>query len=316
MSREQAAALTRLLREGPLDLGGDLAEQRPLLQRLMTAHPLPSDVRTYQGESAGVPVVEIVPDGPLHGDVLLFFHGGAYALGSAGAVAGLVSEIVTRTGLLGVSVEYRLAPEHPFPAALDDAVRSYRGLLESGIAAERIVVGGESAGAGLALALLLRLGEQGLGQPAAAVLFSPWADLTLSGATLASKAEADPALDRSGLQRRALEYLAGAEPHHPHISPVLADLTGLPPLLIQVGSAEVLLSDALRLAARAAEDDVSVTLEVAPFAPHVFQGFSDVYDEAATALDSAARFLTTRLELARRPSEVEVDASRGDASAR
>jgi len=299
VSRAQTDELRRLLREGPLDLGGDLTAQWPLLEQLLTSHPLPAGVETRGHDLGGVPVVEVAPSSAATDGVVLFLHGGAFALGSAAGAAGMLAEVVGRTGVLGVSVEYRLAPEHPFPAGLDDAVTAYRSLLASGVPADRIVVAGESAGGGLALALLLTLRDQGLAQPAAAFVFSPWADLTLNGATMTAKAEVDPALTRSGLQSRVDDYLDdGAAASDPLVSPVHADLRGLPPLLIQCGSAEVLLSDALRLAARAAQDDVEVTLQVTPHAPHVFQGFPGVLDEAVSALDAAAAFTRARLEQA------------------
>ncbi|RIX28616.1 alpha/beta hydrolase fold domain-containing protein [Amnibacterium setariae] len=300
MTRAQSEALSRMLREGPLDLGGEPAVQRPLLDGLLTAHPLPDDVRTSDGVLSGVPVVEVEHADGAHGTVL-FFHGGAYAIGSARGAAGMLAEIVTRTGVRGISVEYRLAPEHPYPAAVHDALAAYRGLLDQGVAPGSIVVAGESAGGGLALALLLAARAAGLPQPAAAFVFSPWADLTLSGSTLGSKAEQDPALSSAALRTRAADYLAGSDPADPLVSPALADLTGLPPLLLQCGSAEILLADALRLAVRAAEADIAVELAVTPHAPHVFQGFPAVVDEAVVALDDAAAFVSRHLHGAARP---------------
>jgi acetyl esterase/lipase len=154
---------------------------------------------------------------------------------------------------------------------------------------------GESAGGGLTLALLLRARDAGLPLPAAAAVLSPWADLTLTGSSMLGKAQADPALTADALDIRARSYLDGADPATPYASPALADLRGLPPLLIQAGSAEILLDDAVRLAARAAADDVAVTLEVVPGAPHVFQGFAADLDDGAVALDHIGDFLRRRL---------------------
>ena len=208
---------------------------------------------------------------------------------------GLASDIARQAGTRVVTVDYRLAPEHPYPAAIEDAVAAYRGLLDSGLPAGRIALAGESAGAGLAVATLVALKAAGLPQPSSAVVFSPWADLTLTGTSMTRKAAVDPSLTPQGLRRRVADYVGAADPDDALISPVFADLTGLPPLLIQVGSHEILLDDATRLAVRAAAADVEVTLEVTPGVPHVFQGFAALLDEAGAALASAGAFLRRRL---------------------
>lgn len=298
MTTDQRAALDAMMRQLPLDLGGDLAEQRALLVRLMTAHPLPADVSTAPAVLGGVPVEHVTVDGSAADAVLLYLHGGAYALGTAAAGAGLAAEIARRVGARAVSVDYRLAPEHPHPAAVEDTVAAYRGLLAEGARPDRVVVAGESAGGGLAVAALVALRDAGVPLPAAAVLLSPWADLTLSGASMAGKAAADPALTATALRRRAADYVAGGDPAAPLVSPVFAELAGLPPLLVQAGSHEVLLDDAVRLAARAAAADVAVTLDVTPGVPHVFQSFAAVLDEGAAALDRVGVFLRNALAAA------------------
>jgi monoterpene epsilon-lactone hydrolase len=291
MTLQQRQALDELLRGGPLDVGGDLAEQRAIFHEMISSVPLPEDVSTKQGELGGVPVVTIETPGLDPSVVVLYFHGGAYALGSAGESVGLAADVVRRVGARAVSVDYRLAPEHPFPAAVDDAVAAYRALLGEGVPSERIAFVGESAGGGLVAATLLALKDTDLPQPASATVFSPFADLTLSGASATGKAAVDPALTADGLRTRARDYLGELDPATPLASPIFGDLTGLPPLLIQVGSHEVLLDDAVRLAARAGEYDVPVELQIWPGVPHVFQGFAAVLDEADQALNSAAEFI-------------------------
>ena len=290
MTRQQRQTLDELLRHGPLDIGGDVVEQRAVFHEMIASIPLPADVSVTPGELGGVPVLTVETPGNDPSSVLLYFHGGAYAIGSAADGAGLAADVARRVGARAVCVEYRLAPEHPFPAAVDDAVAAYRALLDEGVPSSRIAFVGESAGGGLVVAALVAVKDAGLPRPASAAVFSPWADLTLSGGSLVGKAAVDPSLTAAGLRIRARDYLGTTDPAVPLASPVFADLTGLPPLLIQVGSHEILLDDATRLAARAAEHDVWVELQVWPQVPHVFQSFAAVLDEADAALDAAAAF--------------------------
>jgi epsilon-lactone hydrolase len=295
MSRQQRDALDQLLRNGPLDLGGDVAEQRVVFEKMMAAIPLQPDVTRSSGSLGEVPVVNVELADADPERVIFYLHGGAYAIGTAASSVGLASELARHAGTRLVTVDYRLAPEHPQPAALEDAVGAYRGLLDAGVPPSAIAVAGESAGAGLATAVLVALKHAELPQPTAAVLMSPWADLTLSGDSIRRKAAVDPALTPDGLARRAADYLADGDPTGELVSPIFADLADLPPLLIQAGSHEILLDDATRLAARAAAADVAVTLEVTPGVPHVFQGFAAMLDEGDAALTSAGEFLRTHL---------------------
>jgi acetyl esterase/lipase len=298
VSQKQRDALNDLVRNGPLDIGGDPAQQREVFLRMFTDHPLPGDVVTAPGELGGIPTLEIAIENVASDNVVLYFHGGFYVLGSPATSAALSADIARRTETRVVSVDYRLAPEHPYPAALQDAIAAYRRLLDAGIPAARIAFVGESAGAGLAAATLASLAGEQLAQPACAVLFSPYADLTLSGPSMTGKASVDPAFTASEVAVRAADYVGAADPTDGFISPIFADLTGLPPLLIQVGTYEILLDDALRLAARAAADDVAVTLEATPGVPHIFQGFAAMLDEGEVAMRSVAAFLRAHLGLA------------------
>ena len=293
MSKEQQQQLDTILRSGQIDAEADVPTLRAAFAGFTASVPVPPDVEQVPAALGGVESIEVRTPGATAERAILYFHSGVYVIGSAASTVPLVSDLVRRTAVRAITVDYRLAPETPYPAALDDAQAAYEGLLAEGLDPGQIALAGESAGAGLAVALLLRLRDRGDTLPACALLFSPYVDLTLSGDTMSSKEAVDPLLSPDSLRLRALDYVADADPADPFISPVFGDLGGLPPLLIQVGSHEVLLSDAVRLAARAASDDVEVTLEVTPGVPHVFQTFVALLDEAGVALDRASAFLTT-----------------------
>jgi acetyl esterase/lipase len=295
MSQDQKDALDAMLREGPLDLGGEVNEQRAIFEQMMSEVPANPELTLAPRALSAVDVLAIDVPGAGDGNVVLYVHGGAFAIGSAKGSIPLAGDLAMRAHVNLVSVDYRLAPEAPFPAGLDDVLAVYRGLLGSHDAAQ-IVLAGESAGAGLVASALIALRDAGDPLPAAAVLMSPWVDLTLSGDSITAKRDVDPAVDPDGLRRRVTDYLGDGDPSAPLASPALADLAGLPPLLIQAGSHEVLLSDATRLAARAALADVTTTLDIVAGVPHVFQSFAGMLDEASAALDRAAAFI--RLHLA------------------
>jgi epsilon-lactone hydrolase len=295
MSKDQQNQLDAILRQGELDTAADVASVRAAFNALMAQVPVPADVLQKPVEIGGVGGIEVTLPGNESERVILYFHGGVYVIGSAVTSVSLVAGLVRRTGVNAITLDYRLAPEHPYPAAVDDARAAYEGLLKQGLDPRQIVLAGDSAGGGLAVAVLLASMQAGLPMPSCAFLMSPYADLTLSGETLAARQSLDPIMTQKGLRVRAPEYLAGADAADPLISPIFGDLSGLPPLLIQVGSHEILLSDALRLAARAATTDVAVTLDVTPGVPHVFQGYEGLLDEAGAALDRAADFMKTHL---------------------
>jgi monoterpene epsilon-lactone hydrolase len=294
VSTEQQESLDAILRQSAFPAESDVNEQRRLLRELLSAQPLPADV-TVTAAELGVPAAEITVDGIHARHVVLYFHGGVYVMGDAFLAADLASQVGRRTDAKVISVDYRLAPEHPYPAAVDDALAAYEALLNNGIAPSDIAFAGESAGGGLAVATLVNAREHGLPLPAAALVMSPYADLTLAGTTMETRREVDPLLSRENLQVRVTDYTAGQDAALGLISPVFADLSGLPPLIIQAGSHEVLLDDAVRLARQAATADVEVTLEVTPGVPHVFQAYHPILDEARGALDRAGQFLSGHL---------------------
>jgi acetyl esterase/lipase len=271
----------------------------------------------------GVPTAEITVEGIEPRYVVLYFHGGVYAMGDAVLAADLASQVGRRTSAKVISVDYRLAPEHPYPAAVDDALAAYQALLRGGTAPSDIIFAGESAGGGLAIATLINARDHGLPLPAAAFVMSPYTDLTLAGTTMDTKREADPLLSRENLQARVTDYVSGHDAALGLISPIFADLSGLPPLIIQAGTHEVLLDDAVRLAQQAAAADVDVTLDITPGVPHVFQAYHPILDEATAALDRAGQLLSAHLAGVSgrlRPSSESLDkaerlpSSRGDSS--
>ena len=301
--REQRATLDAILRQSAFPVGSSVDEQRRLFREAVSAQPLPADVTVTTAALGGVPTAEITVDGVEPRHIVLYFHGGVYVISDAFLAAGLASQIGRRTQAKVISVDYRLAPEHPYPAAVDDALTAYAALLDSGIAPSDIAFAGDSAGGGLAIATLVNARDHGLPLPAAAYVLSPYVDLSLAGTTMETKRDVDPLLSRELLEPRVADYTAGQDAVLPLISPVFADLSGLPPLIIQAGSHEVLLDDAVRLAHQAATADVEVTLEITPRVPHVFQAYSPMLDEAEAALDRAARFLSARLAATK---EVEI----------
>jgi acetyl esterase/lipase len=298
MSKQQQRQLDAILRQGQFDGGGDVQTLRTAFSELMAQVPVAPDVQQNPVEIGGVAGVEVTIEGTEAENVILYFHGGVYVIGSAASSVPLVGDLVRRTGAKAITLEYRLAPEHPYPAAVEDARAAYEGLLAQGIAPDQIALAGESAGGGLAVATLLALREAGVPLPSCGYLMSPYVDLTLSGETLSEKREVDPLLTPDGLRARVPDYVGRADASDPYISPIFGDLRELPPLLIQVGSHEILLSDALRLAGRAAISDVPVTLDVTPGVPHVFQAYAGLLDEAGAALDRASDFLQAQLALA------------------
>jgi monoterpene epsilon-lactone hydrolase len=276
----------------------DIATSRAVTGRVPFRAKLASgwQVRAEQGGALNGEWIEpIAPDQAARRRCILYFHGGAYIAMSARTHRSITSRLAGWSDARVFALNYRLAPEHPFPAALDDALAAYRALIATGISPSRIVVAGDSAGGGLALALLLAERDAVEPLPAAAVLFSPWTDLAATGGSLIANSATDALFVGSWVASIARHYLAGAQPTNPLVSPVYADLTGLPPLLIQVSDNEVLLDDSCRIAEHAVRDGVEATLQLWPGVPHGWQIFAPILPEARAALRGAAAFIRTRM---------------------
>jgi len=288
-------AIRTLLSSKPRPVGW--AERRQRLDEVGAVWPVADDIRLDPVALDGFSAEWSIAPGSDGSRVLMFFHGGGYCSGSILSHRRLVTEAGRAAGVQTLAVGYRLAPENPFPAALEDATAAWRFLLGQGVAARNIAVGGDSAGGGLTLALIGRLRDAGEAMPACAWLVSPWTDLTMSGETLATKDAVDPIIHKPYLGELADAYLPPAiDRRDPRVSPLYAELKGLPPLLVQVGSAETLLADATRFAAAAGEADVDVTLEVWPHMIHAWPLWNAVLAPGRQALASAGRFLGRHLD--------------------
>jgi monoterpene epsilon-lactone hydrolase len=264
-------------------------------------HPVPDDVLVTEVTAGGVPAHWLAAPGTDTGRVLLFLHGGGYELGSVRSDGELAARLGRASGMRVLFPEYRLAPEHPFPAAIDDVVAAWRWLRTGqGLSVPSIAVAGDSAGGGLAVALLVAARDAGEALPAAAALMSPTVDLTSSGASMTERDGQDPVSTPAMLRQFAADYLAGADPKTPLASPLFASLAGLPPLLIQVGTADLLLSDSERLATAAAEAGTDVTLQIGEGLPHVYQLLLGT-PEAAQATEQIGKFLQARVRSPHNP---------------
>lgn len=257
--------------------------------------PRPRRVDYIDTLVGGVPAIVATPTDVAPDRHLLYIHGGAYVVGSPKSHIAMVANLARRAAATATVIEYRLAPEHTYPAAVDDSVAAYRAMCESGIDPRSITIAGDSAGGGAALATLCALRDAGEPLPGAAYLMSPWTDLTGSGESIVTKAHIDPMFDGTGILEAGLVYAGDTSLDHPGVSPLFADLAGLPPLLIQTGIDEVLLSDSTRLADRARAAGVDVTLDLAEGMWHVYQMFAPLVPEATAALVRGAVFMRSRV---------------------
>lgn len=293
MTNPEIDRIREILRSHPRPI--DLAERRQRLDGLGAQYQLPSDVQVETTSANGVAAEwTSTPEADPH-RVILFLHGGGYISGSIDSHRHMIAEAGRQARVRTLALGYRLAPEHPFPAALEDAIAGYRFLLSSGIAAAHIALAGESAGGGLAVATLVSLRDAGVALPACVWCSSPWVDLESNGATMTSKAGVDPLIQKSYLVELAAAYLNRTDPRAPLVSPVHADLHGLPPMLIQVGSTETLLDDAVRLASVAGQADVRVTLEIWPEMIHAWHLFHPQLAAGRQALVAVGTFIRAAL---------------------
>jgi epsilon-lactone hydrolase len=288
MASEELKVVREMLRGADLDRL-TLAERRAVGESVAQVPPAGTTVEAV--EANGVPAEWVTAASVDGGRVLLYFHGGAYQMGSPATLRHMIALLSGAAQARALSVDYRLAPEHPFPAAVQDAVAAYRWLLAAGTDPAAIALAGDSAGGGLALATLVALRDGGDPMPAAAAVMSPWTDLALTGESLRTRAAVEIMIQPAGLRETAETYLAGADPRNPLASPLYADLSGLPPVLIHVGDAEVILDDSTRFAGRARDAAVEVTLEIWDEMPHVWHAFAGLLPEADEAIDRIGTWL-------------------------
>ena len=294
MAQSEIEAIRALLSAKPRPVGW--GERRQRLDEVGSVWPAAADVKLEPVDLGGVPGEWSSVAGSDASRVLMFFHGGGYCSGSIRSHRRLVTEAGRSAGIRTLAVGYRLAPEHPFPAAMEDAVTAWHFLCRQGIAARHIAIGGDSAGGGLAVVLNNRLRDADEELPGCMWLVSPWTDLTMSGSTLLTKDDVDPIIHKGYLGELADAYVPpGMDRKDPRVSPLYADLKGLPPMLVQVGSAETLLEDATRFAAAAGAADVSVTLEIWPHMIHAWPMWNAGLKPGRSALAHAGAFMRAHL---------------------
>jgi len=273
---------------------GSIEEQRARLDKTSKYLKIPADIYCQPILAGGV-IAEWINTPEADLGAILYLHGGAYALGSVDVHREIIARLARATKIRCLAIEYRLAPEHPYPAALEDSIAAYHWLLTQGVEPSQIIFVWDSAGGGLALASLVALRDAGEPLPAGTVCISPWTDLALTGASIQSKAKVDPYLDPASLQKYARYYAGENEPSSPLISPLYANLEGFPPLLIQVGTDEILLDDATRFAEKARDSGVDVTLQILDGMFHVFQ-LIPFLPETKKAVGSIAEFVSHTLK--------------------
>ena len=296
MASEELVNVIAVLRSRPVVDGATVEDMRAGMDALIGAAPLPEGATFDTVDVDGVPGEWVAAPGAAPDKAVLYLHGGGYAIGSIATHRHLGANISLATGARVLLIDYRLAPEHPHPAAVDDAVTAWRWLLRQGLDPARMVISGDSAGGGLTVATLVALRDAGDPLPACAVPISPWVELEALSESWTTRAEADPMVHSDGLKLMADWYLDGQDPRTPLAAPLHADLSGLPPMLVQVGDAEVLLDDSTRLVEKARAAGVDATCEVIPEGIHVLHAFAPLVPEATDAIARLAVFVRRHID--------------------
>ena len=294
MASQQLAKVLEILKSQPSSPNASIERMRAGMEKV--AERVAADIKCDPVDAGGVPGEWIVAPTAVAQRAILYLHGGGYVMGSVNTHRAMIGRISRAAQARVLAINYRLAPEHPFPAAVEDATAAYRWLLKAGYQPNKIVIAGDSAGGGLTFAALVALRDARTPLPAAAVPISPWNDLAGTGASIKSRAGVDPMVGRQGLAPMARHYAGSTDLKTPLLSPLYADLRGLPPLLIHVGDAEILLDDSTRIAERAKAAGVDVTLEVWPEMIHVWHVFAKLLPEGQQAIDRIGEFALAHTE--------------------
>ena len=289
MASEQLAKVLEMIRAVPRDPTASVERMRGAMEKV--SEHVARDVKCEAVSAGGVPAEWIVPPGAADDRVILYLHGGGYMMGSINTHRAMIARIARAAQAKALALDYRMAPEHPFPAAVDDATAAYRWLLAQGYKPGKIVISGDSAGGGLTLATLIALRDAKTPLPAAAVPISPWADLEGKGVSIQTRAATDPMVDKESLLRMAKLYAGDHDPKNPLISPIHADYRGIPPMLIHVGDAEILLDDSTRVTERAKAAGVTVELEAWDEMFHVWHVFAKILPEGQQAIDRIGSYV-------------------------
>jgi monoterpene epsilon-lactone hydrolase len=290
LASEQLKKVIEILRTRPVHTELDIDERRSEMEVAFTRFKIAADVRCDPVDAGGVPAEWVTAPGALKKRVIYYLHGGGYAMGSIKTHREMVSRLSRAACARVLFIDYRLAPESPFPAAVQDATAAYRWLLSTGVNPDNVVIAGESAGGGLAVSTLIALRDMGDPLPSAAISLSPWVDMEAFGESMTTKAEVDPLVSRESILMYAKAYLGNTDPRTPLAAPLYADLSGLPPLLVQVGTAEVLLDDATRLVEMAKSAGVDVILERYEGMIHMWH-FYPMLPEGQQAIQRIAEFV-------------------------